>query len=72
MEKLFGASWKTTVIGLLAAVFAYFVQLGPNLPESAEDWGKAVFAALLFAFGRSAKDTNVSNAPNPDAAKPVS
>lgn len=64
-------SWKTTVIGLLAGIVTYFSQLGPNLPTTAAEWGTAFVAALLASLGLGAKDSNVSNAPNPSAAKPV-
>ena len=35
MERLFG-NWQTTLIGFLAAMLAYFVQLGPHLPTTAQ------------------------------------
>lgn len=66
-----GTSWKTTVIGILAGIITYFSQLGPNLPNTAAEWGTAFVAALLAALGMGAQDANVSNAPHPSAAKPV-
>lgn len=69
---IIGASWKTTVIGFVGALFNYFVTLGPNLPVTKEDWIHAMTSALIFAFGATVKDANVSNAPKPVAAQAVS
>ena len=71
MSSIFGVSWKTTLIGVLAGVANYFVQLGPNLPTDGHGWGAAILSAILMALGVAAKDSNVSNAPNPSAPKPI-
>jgi hypothetical protein len=67
-----GASWKTSVIGFVAGILTYFVQLGPHLPNTGAEWGSAGLAAAIFAFGAVTKDANVSNAPAPVSAQPVS
>lgn len=58
-------SWKTTVIGFVAAVVNYLVSLGPNLPTDGAGWGTVMLSAVLFALGLSSKDANVSNAQSP-------
>lgn len=65
-------SWKTTVIGILAGIVNYITALGPNLPTDGKGWGAVFVAALLAALGMAAKDSNMSNAPNPNStAQPV-
>lgn len=71
MQNILGASWKTTVIGFLAAMVNYFATLGPNLPVTGADWGHAAMSAVLFAFGAMTKDSNVSNSSHPAAATAV-
>ena len=66
-----GPNWKTTIIGVVAAVLNYFASLGANLPQTPEDWGHVLLSAALVGFGVLAKDFNVSNSPTPVAAKPV-
>ena len=62
MSAMFG-NWQTTVIGFVAAIFTYFVQLGPNLPTTGPDWGKALMAAAIAALGVFAKDATVGSKP---------
>lgn len=71
MASLLGASWKTTLIGFVAAVINYIAGLGMNLPTDGKGWGTVMLSAALFAFGAATKDANVSNAPNPSQAAPV-
>lgn len=62
MEKLLGASWRSTVIGFCLAVVTYFYNLGDNLPETFHDWLGAAMAAGVFALAKVVKDFNVTNA----------
>ena len=72
MTALLGASWKTSMFGLLSAIGYYFSTLGTTFPTTGEQWKQAIIAAAIYAFGRMTKDTNVSNAPNPlPESKPV-
>lgn len=71
METLFGASWKTSFMGLLGGMFYYFMQEGVTFPTEAKGWGSAIVAAGIYAWGRMQKDANVSNAPNPAPASIV-
>jgi hypothetical protein len=66
-----GASWRTTVIGFVAGVASYFAAMGANLPTDRQGWTTAIVSAAIFALGATAKDGNVSNAPNPTIAKTV-
>ena len=72
MESILGASWRTSIFGLVGGVFYYFQSSGVTLPHDLHGWINTLIAAGIFAWGRVQKDTNVSNAPKPDAAKPVS
>ena len=60
MNALFG-NWQTSVIGFVAGIFAYFVQLGPNLPTTGKDWLAALMAASLAALGVFAKDSKTGS-----------
>lgn len=71
MGTLLGASWKTTVAGLVAGVALYFTQIGVQMPTTSKEWGTAFVSAMLFAWGRLQKDANVTNAAVPTAARPV-
>jgi len=62
MNTMFG-NWQTTVIGFVAAILAYFVQLGPNLPTTRADWVKALMAAAIAALGLASKDATVGSRP---------
>ena len=62
MNTMFG-NWQTTAIGFVAAILSYFVQLGPNLPATKEDWLKALGAATLLALGIAAKDAKTGSRP---------
>jgi len=62
MSAIFG-NWQTTMIGFVAAIFTYFAALGPNLPTTKGDWGKALAAAALAALGIAAKDSKTGSQP---------
>lgn len=62
MSTMLG-NWRSTVIGFVAGIFAYFAQLGPNLPTTKADWGKALFAAALAALGVVGKDAQTGSKP---------
>ena len=67
-----GPSWKTSVIGFVAAVLNYIAGVGVNLPTDRQGWTTLLVSASIFALGAAAKDRNVSNAPAPlPEAKPV-
>jgi len=68
--KFLGPSWKTTVIGFVAAVASYLASMGVNLPTDRDGWTSAIISASLFALGATAKDSNVTNSPIPVEAKP--
>jgi glycerol uptake facilitator-like aquaporin len=71
MISIFGASWKTSLMGLVAGIAIYFSQVGFTFPADAAGWKASVVAAFVFAWGRMQKDTNVSNSPVPVAAQAV-
>ena len=54
---------KAELSAFVAAIFTYFVQLGPNLPTTGPDWGKALMAAAIAALGVFAKDATVGSKP---------
>ncbi len=64
MSAMLG-NWLTTVIAFVAAIFMYFVQLGPNLPTTGADWGKALLAAAIAALGVVSKDATTGSRPGP-------
>lgn len=64
-------SWITSVLGVLAGVANYLVQLGPNLPTDAHGWGAAILSGILAGLGLAAKDGNKSNAENPVPVRAV-
>jgi hypothetical protein len=64
MNAMLG-NWQTTVIGFAAAIFTYFAALGPNLPTTKADWGKALGAAALAALGVASKDAQTGSKPGP-------
>ena len=72
MGTLLGASWKSMMIGFIAAVVNYLASLGPNLPATPADWGHVLMSAAIAALGLVVKDFNVSNAPKPVTATAVS
>ena len=74
MIGVFGPSWKTTISGLLLAIFVaiqpIFTAQGFDI---AKDWKNLLMAAFIASFGFVAKDKNVTggdtlNKPN-DPAK---
>lgn len=71
LSALLGSSWRTSIFGLGAGFFSYFATVGDKLPSTAQEWKTAAFSALLYAWGRTQKDQNVSNAPRPDEPKVV-
>lgn len=73
LEKLFGASWRTSLTMYLVAIIgvAQEVIKENGLPHDALGWLTIVGSVLVGVAGRLAKDANVSNAPAPAEAKPV-
>ena len=71
MNLALGSSWRTSLFGLGAGVLTYFASVAGPLPHTPAEWRAAAMSALFFAWGRVQKDSNVSNAPRPDEAKPV-
>lgn len=67
MTSVFGVSWKTSFFSFLSACVAYFTLTGVKIPETAQEWKGAIFSMLLYAWGSSSKDGNVSNAAVPVA-----
>lgn len=58
VEYLFGPSWRTSLIGLLAAI-AYAAQSVPAILDgtaTSADYVRAAVAALIYALGRTAAD----------------
>ena len=72
LTQVFGASWKTSLMGFVGAFVYYFSTAGIVLPTTMEEWKQALIGAGIYAWGRMQKDANVSNAPNPATAAPVS
>lgn len=60
MDVLFGTSWKSSVLGLIAGVALYFNQVGVTFPNTAAEWGTALVSAFLFAWSRISKDADQS------------
>ena len=57
MDKILGASWKTTVIGFVIAFLGYFTAVGVKFPETGAEWKTTIIAALVGAFGRLTADS---------------
>lgn len=57
MDKILGASWKTTLIGFVVAFLTYFTTVGFKWPESGTEWKATLIAALVAAFGRVTQDS---------------
>jgi hypothetical protein len=68
LKQYLGASYLTTIFGLIASVFGYLALLGPNLPTTLQGWAAAIFAGALAWWGVKTKANNVSNAPVPAVA----
>ena len=60
MDTIFGTSWKSSVLGLIAGVALYFNQVGVTFPQTAAEWGTALVSAFLFAWARIGKDADQS------------
>lgn len=60
-EVVFGASWKSSLIGLLSAIVLAVVTYAQARPEP----GWYIVAFALAALGRVIKDWDKSNAPSP-------
>ena len=58
MDIIFGTSWKSSVLSLIASFALYFQQVGVTWPTTAGEWGSAIVAALIFAWGRLTKDAD--------------
>jgi hypothetical protein len=73
LERMFGASWRTSLTMYLLAIIgvAQEVIKDNGFPTTALGWMTIVGSILVGIAGRLAKDANVSNAPVPDAPKPV-
>lgn len=67
MEKLFGASWVTSLIGYLAGglVIVNEMVTASGFPKDKAGWVNFIFGVLVALLGRNAKDSNKSNAPSP-------
>ena len=62
MDLLFGTSWKSSVVSLIAGFALYFQQVGVSFPETKGEWGAALVSALIFAWGRLTKDADQTGA----------
>lgn len=73
LEKLFGASWRTSLTLYVVAIIGVVQEVikANGFPQDALGWMTIVGSVLVGLAGRLAKDSNVSNAPVPDAPKPV-
>ena len=60
MNSIFG-NWQTTLIGVIAAMANYFVNLGTALPTTGKEWGIAMFSAFLAGIGILAKDASTGS-----------
>lgn len=58
MDAIFGTSWKSSVLGLVAGVALYFNQVGVAFPTTGSEWGTALVSAFLFAWARIGKDAD--------------
>ena len=63
MDIIFGTSWKTTVLGLIAGIALYFQQVGVTFPTTMAEWGSAIISALVYAWARVTKDADQTGAP---------
>lgn len=57
MNTLLGAHWQTSLFGFAAAFCTYFTQVGIAIPSNGKEWGSALLAAFLFAWGRVSADS---------------
>ena len=53
MKKIFGASWKTSLMGLLAGLS---IVLQDFVNKDYLDWKQVSFAVFVFLLGRFAND----------------
>lgn len=60
MNAILG-NWKTTLFGFGAAVLMYFTQIEGGLPATKEEWGKALIAACIAAWGAVSKDASTGS-----------
>ena len=58
--KFIITNWKTSLVGLLAAVLVAGPQLAACLRGAMCDWNQILLGVLLGALGLGAKDTNVT------------
>ena len=69
IKNWLGASWVTSVWGILAAIFGGLAALPPGtLPEGLDGWWELLFTAVVGAGLIHAKSNNVTNAPHPAIA----
>ena len=74
MDRIFGASWRTSLFGYLTGLVLTvqaMMEAGTVWPSDWPSRLKIVAGLLLAAWGRFQKDSNVSNAPMPADAMPV-
>ena len=61
MQSWFGASWKTTVMGIVgAAMSILYPFLTSGNFDLKRDWKQLGLAAFVFVFGKVTKDANVT------------
>lgn len=72
LVTLFGASWRTTLLGLLEAIgIAVLTYLGTGIPDLSDKQKQQIFigglatAVVTAIKGYFTKDKNVSNSPTP-------
>ena len=59
MQNIFGASWKTTLGGILSALGGILIQI--NEPAWCKTLGQILLAAGPTVIGMSARDNSVSS-----------
>ena len=67
MDKIFGSSVVTSLLGYLAGALVIINEMvtAGGWPETRDGWMKFGFGVLVALLGRNSKDENVSNAPAP-------
>ena len=74
MNTLFGTSWRTTLFGYATGLILVVQAAMQNGTVWPHDWPgrlQVIAGFLVAAWGRMAKDANVSNAPSPADAAPI-
>lgn len=71
MKQLFGASWRTSLMGYLgAAFFACLPVLQKGDFQFNRDWLYLVLAVGSAIFGRTSKDASVTHSTPQDTTSP--